>query len=129
MRLLRAGEPGRERPCAMAPDNSVHDLSAWVNDWSGSALDPAFLLDLEARFDREGRSLPLVDISQERIGPPVRPGQILAIGLNYRKHVEEAGLALPKEPLVASKSHWAVCGPCDDLMELGGDRTSCAIPA
>jgi len=116
MRLLRAGEPRRERPCAMAHDNSVHDLSAWVDDWSGDALDPAFLLDIEARFNREGRSLPLVDISRERIGAPVRPGQILAIGLNYRKHVEEAGLALPKEPLVASKSHWAVCGPCDDLI-------------
>jgi 2-keto-4-pentenoate hydratase/2-oxohepta-3-ene-1,7-dioic acid hydratase in catechol pathway len=116
MRLLRVGDPGRERPCAIAPDNSVRDLSAWADDWSGGALDPTFLLAIEERLGREGHSLPSVDLSRERIGAPVQPSQILSIGLNYRKHAEAAGLALPSEPIVSGKSHLAISGPYDDLI-------------
>jgi 2-keto-4-pentenoate hydratase/2-oxohepta-3-ene-1,7-dioic acid hydratase in catechol pathway len=46
----------------------------------------------------------------------VRPGQIFSIGLNYRCHALQAGLELPREPIVASKSPWALAGPYDDLV-------------
>lgn len=116
MRLLRVGQPGRERPCAATPADGVRDLSAWVGDWSGGALDPAFLAEVRGRLGREARSLPAVDPRAERIGPPVRPGQLLSIGLNYRSHAEQAGMAVPEEPIVAGKSPGALAGPYDDLV-------------
>jgi 2-keto-4-pentenoate hydratase/2-oxohepta-3-ene-1,7-dioic acid hydratase in catechol pathway len=124
MRLLRTGPPGKERPCAVAPDGSVRDVSAWLDDWIGDALDPAFLDGFAARLAREADTLPVVDTVKERIGPPVRPGQIISIGLNYRRHAREAGMALPREPIVSSKSVHALAGPYDDLiLPPGAEKT------
>jgi 2-keto-4-pentenoate hydratase/2-oxohepta-3-ene-1,7-dioic acid hydratase in catechol pathway len=116
MRLLRVGPKGQERPCVAVADERVLDLSSWVNDWSGRALDPAFLVAIGERLSCEAHSLPIADLGLERIGPPVKPGQIISIGLNYRKHAEEAGMPLPTEPIVASKSISAIAGPNDDLI-------------
>jgi len=43
-------------------------------------------------------------------------GKIIGVGLNYRDHAEETGLALPKEPTLFLKATSALCGPNDDLM-------------
>ena len=38
------------------------------------------------------------------LGPPLRGiGKIIGVGLNYRDHAEETGLALPKEPTLFLK--------------------------
>jgi 2-keto-4-pentenoate hydratase/2-oxohepta-3-ene-1,7-dioic acid hydratase in catechol pathway len=100
----------------VASGETVRDVSSWVDDWSGRALDPTFLSALHDRLCREAESLASVDLSRERVGPPVQPSQILSIGLNYRKHAEEAGMTVPREPIVANKSSLAVVGPYDDLI-------------
>lgn len=38
-----------------------------------------------------------------RVLPPIAPPNIIAIGLNYRRHAEEGGKAIPAEPLVFVK--------------------------
>lgn len=43
-------------------------------------------------------------------------GKIVGVGLNYRDHAEETGLALPKEPTLFLKATSALCGPNDDLV-------------
>lgn len=43
-------------------------------------------------------------------------GKIVGVGLNYRDHAEETGLALPKEPTLFLKPTSALCGPDDDLV-------------
>ncbi|WP_073920538.1 fumarylacetoacetate hydrolase family protein [Streptomyces sp. CB00455] len=117
MRLLRIGPPGAERPCAVGPGGTVRDVSSWVPDWTGAALDPDALRALATRLAREGAALPAVDPAAERIGPPVRPGgHLLSIGLNYRAHAAEAGLPLPDEPIVSSKAPSTLVGPYDDLL-------------
>jgi len=116
MRLLRVGNPGYERPCAVGPDGVVRDVSDWLNDWAGQNLDPEYVEAFSARLGREGHSLPSVDIGAERIGPPVRPQQIISIGLNYRRHAAEVGMAVPTEPIVATKASNALAGPYDDLL-------------
>jgi 2-keto-4-pentenoate hydratase/2-oxohepta-3-ene-1,7-dioic acid hydratase in catechol pathway len=51
-------------------------------------------------------------IVPERLGPPVpRPGQVFAIGLNYRDHAEEAGLPIPTQPMVFTKFPSCLAGP------------------
>jgi len=56
------------------------------------------------------------------LGPPVpRPPKVFAIGLNYRAHAEEAGLELPKQPLVFTKFPNCLAGPRADI-PLGSPR-------
>lgn len=51
-------------------------------------------------------------IVESEIGAPVpRPPQIFAIGVNYRDHVEEAGMKEPEAPFVFTKFPSAVTGP------------------
>jgi len=57
---------------------------------------------------------PLVEAD---IGPPVpRPRSVFAIGLNYRDHAREAGLELPKQPMVFTKFPGCLAGPCGDIV-------------
>jgi 2-keto-4-pentenoate hydratase/2-oxohepta-3-ene-1,7-dioic acid hydratase in catechol pathway len=42
--------------------------------------------------------------------PVIRPGKILAIGLNYLDHIRETGLALPTSPLLFAKFPSTVIG-------------------
>jgi 2-keto-4-pentenoate hydratase/2-oxohepta-3-ene-1,7-dioic acid hydratase in catechol pathway len=59
---------------------------------------------------------PLVEIDPDRIGAPApRPGQVFAVGLNYRAHAEEAGLDLPEIPVVFTKFPSAITGPRDRI--------------
>ncbi|MFN8218263.1 MAG: fumarylacetoacetate hydrolase family protein [Solirubrobacterales bacterium] len=42
---------------------------------------------------------------------PLRPGKIVAIGLNYRDHIRETGMEAPAEPLIFAKFPSSVIGP------------------
>jgi 2-keto-4-pentenoate hydratase/2-oxohepta-3-ene-1,7-dioic acid hydratase in catechol pathway len=56
---------------------------------------------------------PRTDPAGLRLGPCVpRPGKIICIGLNYRRHAEEAGMAVPETPVLFSKfnNSLAACG-------------------
>jgi 2-keto-4-pentenoate hydratase/2-oxohepta-3-ene-1,7-dioic acid hydratase in catechol pathway len=60
----------------------------------------------------EGRPL---DPAAVRLLAPISPGKIVAIGLNYRDHIEEAGLDEPQRPLVFAKFPSSVIGPRDPI--------------
>ncbi len=50
------------------------------------------------------------------LGPPLRrPPKIVAVGLNYRAHAQEAGQELPASPLVFAKFSSALAGPYDRI--------------
>jgi len=55
-------------------------------------------------------------LDEVQLAAPLRPGKILAIGLNYRTHIEETGLATPDVPLVFAKLPSSVVGPTDDII-------------
>ena len=46
-----------------------------------------------------------------RLLAPVAPSKVVAVGLNYRDHAAEIGMALPDEPLIFIKPSTAVIGP------------------
>ena len=53
----------------------------------------------------------------EELGPPVpRPAKVFAIGVNYRAHVAEAGMELPKTPMVFTKFPSCLAGPSADVV-------------
>lgn len=51
--------------------------------------------------------------------PVPRPRQVFAIGLNYRSHAEESGMALPEVPIVFTKFPASLAGPFDDIGVVG----------
>lgn len=54
-------------------------------------------------------------LTAARLVAPVRPGKVVAIGLNYLDHIRETGLERPKQPLVFSKFPTSVIGPGDPI--------------
>lgn len=48
-----------------------------------------------------------------------RPEKVFAIGLNYRAHAEESGMALPPAPLTFTKFRSCLAGPTDDIVLSG----------
>lgn len=56
-------------------------------------------------------------MNEVRLGAPVpKPGQIICVGLNYKDHADEQGVAYPKAPLLFGKSPMAASGPNDNVL-------------
>ena len=112
MKLLRHGPLGQEKPGAIDAKGQLRDLSLLVPDFTPEWLSPEKLRALSA-INLE--AMPLVP-QGSRIGMPVKGSrQFVAIGLNYRKHAMEAGLEIPKEPVVFTKALTSLAGPNDDI--------------
>ena len=45
----------------------------------------------------------LVAISEVNLLTPVSPSKIVCVGQNYREHIQELGLPVPKEPVIFLK--------------------------
>jgi 2-keto-4-pentenoate hydratase/2-oxohepta-3-ene-1,7-dioic acid hydratase in catechol pathway len=54
--------------------------------------------------------------SAARLLAPVEPPQIVAIGLNYRLHAAESGMAVPPAPLIFIKTLNAITGPGEPVL-------------
>jgi 2-keto-4-pentenoate hydratase/2-oxohepta-3-ene-1,7-dioic acid hydratase in catechol pathway len=55
---------------------------------------------------------------------PVEPSKIIGIGTNYRKHAEEMGKPIPREPLLFLKPPSSLIGPDQAIIRpLGYERT------
>ncbi|MDP2519370.1 fumarylacetoacetate hydrolase family protein [Shimia thalassica] len=107
MKFLRYGDIGSEKPGVLDADGGIRDLSGVVDDLSGDVLG--------ALPDVDPTTLPLVEGSP-RIGAPVgHVGKFLCIGLNYSDHAAEAGMDLPKEPILFMKATSAIVGPNDPV--------------
>ena len=60
-------------------------------------------------------------LDESRLANPVpRPRQVFAIGLNYRSHAEESGMAIPEVPATFTKFPASLSGPFDDVEIHGG---------
>jgi 2-keto-4-pentenoate hydratase/2-oxohepta-3-ene-1,7-dioic acid hydratase in catechol pathway len=116
MKLIRLGEPGKEKPGALLPDGSRIDTSAFGSDYNEAFFRNNGLKELDSWLKKNSSSAPRV-ASSERLGPPVcRPSKIICIGLNYRDHAAETKAEAPKEPVVFFKSTTSLVGPNDDLV-------------
>lgn len=113
MKLLRYGAPGREKPGLADKDGNIRDLSKVITQIDDAMLAPRNLARL-ARVKPE--TLPIVR-GNPRLGVPFAGvSKFVAIGLNFRDHAEEAGLAIPAEPIVFMKATTSLCGPNDDTI-------------
>lgn len=120
MRLARARIGGAVRPALVDDAGRLSDLSSIIDDIAGEALHPEGMARL-ARLDPAAfPALPADAVLAEPVG---RVGKIVGVGLNYRAHAEECGLALPCEPTLFLKPSSAIAGPVGPVeMPRGGTR-------
>ncbi|MDM0108335.1 fumarylacetoacetate hydrolase family protein [Variovorax sp. J22R24] len=113
MKLVRYGNPGKEKPGLVDDSGQLRDLSAVVKDIGPDQLGDAALAKLrKLKVDK----LPLVR-GKPRYGCPVAGvGKFIAIGLNYADHAAESGMPIPKEPVVFTKAISCIQGPNDPVM-------------
>jgi 2,4-diketo-3-deoxy-L-fuconate hydrolase len=113
MKLVRYGNPGREKPGLIDAEGKLRDLSSVVPDIGPEQLGQVGLTRIrKANPDK----LPLVR-GNPRFGCPVsRVPKFIAIGLNYADHAAEGGMPIPAEPIVFMKATSCIQGPNDPVM-------------
>lgn len=133
MKLVRYGEPGRERPGLWIDD----PVSPRILDVRGMAYDIA---DYDAHFFARHGIARVAALAREnrrkeihaegvRLGPPVaRPGKIICVGKNYAEHAREFDAQVPTSPVLFSKATTALNGPYDAIhIEPGATTTDAEV--
>jgi 2-keto-4-pentenoate hydratase/2-oxohepta-3-ene-1,7-dioic acid hydratase in catechol pathway len=72
------------------------------------------ILDEIRRAATRGNPIPLTSV--RLLAPIPHPPEYLGVGLNYRDHLDEAGLSLPAVPTVFNKQTSCIVGPFDDVV-------------
>ena len=113
MKLLRLGEPGKEKPAVIDKDNNYRDLSKIISDYNPDTLNFDTIKKIK---NIDILDLPKLD-SKLRIGPCVsKPSKFIGIGLNFKDHAEEQNLPIPEEPIIFSKFTSCITGPNDPII-------------
>lgn len=113
MKLIRYGVAGKEKP-GVEVDGIRYDVSDLVHDFDEDFFGGNGIEKLKQNFSTASAEVIASDI---RLGEPVkRPGKLICIGLNYRKHAAESGMAEPTEPVVFFKATSSIVGPNDTII-------------
>jgi 2-keto-4-pentenoate hydratase/2-oxohepta-3-ene-1,7-dioic acid hydratase in catechol pathway len=113
MKLVRYGPSGREKPGIVDADGQIRDLSRIVKD-----IDSAMLADGGlAKIKKANLKRLKPVLGRPRLGACVgNVRNFIAIGLNYSDHAAEAGMPIPKEPIIFNKAPTSICGPNDNTI-------------
>lgn len=124
MKIFRHGERGQESLGLVLGDGRLVDVSRFGEDVGPTFLESGGLSRLASWAETEAANCPEIK-AVKRFGSVVTsPGKILCIGLNYRKHAEETGAAIPAEPVLFMKATSALNGPNDDVViPRGSEKT------
>lgn len=116
MKLIRFGAEGAEQPGVITASGKKIDVSAFGQDYNEDFFGGDGIERLSAWLEKNEASCPEIG-DDVRLGAPLtRPSKIVCVGLNYAKHAEETGAAIPEEPILFFKSTTALCGPNDEVM-------------
>jgi 2,4-didehydro-3-deoxy-L-rhamnonate hydrolase len=116
MKLIRFGDPGREKPGILLNGDIRIDASGFGSDYDQAFFGGDGLTRLAAWLKQHEESAPRISNSV-RLGPPVaNPSKIVAFGLNYMSHVTETNSKIPTEPVVFLKASTSLCGPYDNCV-------------
>ena len=116
MKLIKFGTQGSEKPGVLLSNGTSIDVSAFTPDFNEAFFESGGLHRLSSWIENHATTAPVVPPGT-RLGSPIaRPSKIICIGLNYRYHAAESGMAEPSEPVVFFKATTAIVGPDDDLV-------------
>ncbi len=115
MKTLRYRNNKDVKPGILDKDGNIRDISSVVDDWDNNTLQTEKLNSI--------KSMNLSDLPKvekiDSLAPPISKtniGKFICIGLNYSDHAAEAGMEVPKEPIIFMKATSSVCGPNDDII-------------
>ena len=118
MKLVRFGEPGRERPGVWMNDGRILDVRAsafHVKDYDAHFFERFGLAQLQSLLADPGAKF--VEAKNVRLGPPIAPpAKILCVGANYAAHAKEFGAEPPERPILFAKATSAIVGPFDPIL-------------
>ncbi|MDR6834070.1 MULTISPECIES: fumarylacetoacetate hydrolase family protein [unclassified Sphingopyxis] len=118
MKLVRFDDGAGSR-AGVVVGNTVVDLEPLgFLDLLSVVREGAGALSRITDFAASAASVPLASV--RLLAPIERPGKYLAIGMNYRKHVEEGaklGIAEPKKQLWFNKQTTSITGPFDGIVK------------
>ena len=114
MKLIRFGEMGKEKPgVELSNGNKIADFG---EDYTEHFFESNGIERLEEWLKTNASKCVAVP-DNARLGSPIcRPSKLVCIGLNYAQHATEAGMTIPKEPVLFFKSTTAIVGPYDDVI-------------
>jgi 2,4-diketo-3-deoxy-L-fuconate hydrolase len=115
MKLIRFGEPGKEKPGVIINEKR-YDVSEFVNEYDEDFFGSNGIAKLKEFINENHNNLKPVSDSVRLGAPAARPSKIICVGLNYADHAKETGAAIPTEPILFFKSTTAMVGPDDDLV-------------
>ncbi|HVZ25767.1 MAG TPA: fumarylacetoacetate hydrolase family protein [Sediminibacterium sp.] len=123
MKLIRFGEPGKEKPGIQRNDR-LYDVSGFIQDYDAAFFENGGLPHLNWMIEQHKDHLPELPAGT-RLGCPVaNPSKILCVGLNYAKHAKETQAPIPAEPILFMKSTTAITGPNDQIViPKGSEKT------
>jgi 2-keto-4-pentenoate hydratase/2-oxohepta-3-ene-1,7-dioic acid hydratase in catechol pathway len=103
---------GRIRPGSLLEEGSlVVDLSAAGYD------DTLAVIAAGITAPEPGNTFPAYPVAEVRLHAPLlNPPRVFAIGLNYRDHAIESGMAIPTTPVVFFKLQTAIIGPGEPIV-------------
>ncbi|WP_037905981.1 fumarylacetoacetate hydrolase family protein [Sulfitobacter mediterraneus] len=113
MKFLRLGDAGQEVPCVLDQNGMARDIRSVAADIGPDTID-----GLQAKLaNADLTALPEVSSDGARASSPMaQPRNIYCIGLNYSDHAAEAGLPIPDEPILFTKSSGTFCAPNDPIL-------------
>jgi 2-keto-4-pentenoate hydratase/2-oxohepta-3-ene-1,7-dioic acid hydratase in catechol pathway len=102
---------------SLLTESGAVDVESASDGRFGADPDTAFARWDELREWAEDRSdRDAVPYTDEQLGAPVlAPSQVFAIGLNYRDHAAESGVATPSSPAVFTKFASCLAGPYETV--------------
>jgi len=123
MKIVSYGQAGSERFGIIHPNSSqIIDINHADSTISYDLLTflKASNWDKVKRLVNNLSTIPesaLVPLPSVRLGAPLpNPGQIIAVGLNYRNHAKEGGRISPTKPMLFGKGINSITGPFDDVI-------------
>jgi len=126
MKLIRFGEPGKERPGVWidpaerggkAQILDVREMGFDIETYDEHFFETQGLARLRNLLEEDNKKL--IPIDGVRLGPPIaRPSKIMCLAGNYEEHVEESRLTknMPDNPVVFCKATTAITGPNDPIV-------------
>jgi 2-keto-4-pentenoate hydratase/2-oxohepta-3-ene-1,7-dioic acid hydratase in catechol pathway len=101
---------------AATPDGVVPLEGPGLSPSTVLAEGDAAIQRIRASLESAARSARLLPESELRMLPCVlQPGKIVAVGLNYRRHAQETGAAIPETPILFSKFNNTLAAACQSV--------------
>ncbi|MDN0077411.1 fumarylacetoacetate hydrolase family protein [Crenobacter sp. SG2303] len=112
MKVVHVEHQGRRLVGLIDPQGQIHDASELLTGFTGTPYSDAWFARLGAM---PVEVLPMIERPVRYLPCVQGVGKFIGIGLNYRDHALEAGLPLPRQPIVFGKWTSSLSGAYDPI--------------